>query len=93
MPKLTSFFLNLQVLRYVRAIRKGLIKFDDKPKEEPRFYALWDDDSTADRQGLAYIPAPKPKLPGIFLVDMAWDMKRSVILNSLLHDLKFYILS
>ncbi|XP_075476402.1 ribosome biogenesis protein BOP1 homolog isoform X2 [Primulina tabacum] len=52
------------VLRYVRAIRKGLIKFDDKPKEEPRFYALWDDDSTADRQGLAYIPAPKPKLPG-----------------------------
>ncbi|KAL8488580.1 hypothetical protein ACS0TY_024748 [Phlomoides rotata] len=54
------------VLRYVRAIRKGLIKPDDKdkPKEEPRFYALWDDPSTAERQGLAYIPAPKPKLPG-----------------------------
>ncbi|KAL0422252.1 UNVERIFIED_CONTAM: Ribosome biogenesis protein BOP1 [Sesamum latifolium] len=52
------------VLRYVRAIRKGLIKFDDKPKEEPRFYALWDDSTPAERQGLAYIPAPKPKLPG-----------------------------
>ncbi|KZV48667.1 hypothetical protein F511_10353 [Dorcoceras hygrometricum] len=53
-----------KVAQFVRAIRKGLIKFDDKPKEEPRVYALWDDDSTADRQGLAYIPAPKPKLPG-----------------------------
>ncbi|KAK4476833.1 hypothetical protein RD792_015993 [Penstemon davidsonii] len=52
------------VLRYVRAIRKGLIKFDDKPKEEPKFYALWDDSTSAERQGLAYIPAPKPKLPG-----------------------------
>ncbi|KAL0327668.1 UNVERIFIED_CONTAM: Ribosome biogenesis protein BOP1 [Sesamum angustifolium] len=59
-----SFLQNGRVLRYVRAIRKGLIKFDDKPKEEPRFYALWDDSTPAERQGLAYIPAPKPKLPG-----------------------------
>lgn len=53
------------VLKYVRAIRKGLIKFD-KPKEEPRFYMLWgDDSSTAEKAGhLSYIPAPKPKLPG-----------------------------
>lgn len=63
-------YLKLQVLRYVRAIRKGLIKPDekDKPKEEPRFYALWDDPSTAERQGLAYIPAPKPKLPGMHAI-------------------------
>lgn len=54
-----------KVVQYVRAIRKGLIKFDEKPKEEPSAYLLWGDDSTAiDRQGLAYIPAPKPKLPG-----------------------------
>ncbi|KAH6827491.1 Transducin/WD40 repeat-like superfamily protein [Perilla frutescens var. hirtella] len=53
-----------KVVKYVRAIRSGLIKLDDKPKEEPRFYALWDESSSADRQGLAYIPAPKPKLPG-----------------------------
>uniref|UniRef100_A0A0V0ITY1 Ribosome biogenesis protein BOP1 homolog n=1 Tax=Solanum chacoense TaxID=4108 RepID=A0A0V0ITY1_SOLCH len=54
-----------KVVQYVRAIRKGLIKFDEKPKEEPSAYLLWGDDSSAiDRQGLAYIPAPKPKLPG-----------------------------
>ncbi|KAK6805293.1 hypothetical protein RDI58_003078 [Solanum bulbocastanum] len=54
-----------KVVQYVRAIRKGLIKFDEKPKEEPNAYLLWGDDSNAiDRQGLAYIPAPKPKLPG-----------------------------
>ncbi|XP_031131507.1 ribosome biogenesis protein BOP1 homolog [Ipomoea triloba] len=54
-----------KVVKYVRAIRKGLIKFDEKPKEEPNFYLLWGDDSTAmERQGLSYIPAPKPKLPG-----------------------------
>ncbi|XP_020247305.1 ribosome biogenesis protein BOP1 homolog isoform X3 [Asparagus officinalis] len=54
------------VARLVRAIRKGWIKFD-KPKEEPQFYLLWGDDSNAaenKRQGLSYIPAPKPKLPG-----------------------------
>ncbi|CAH9081688.1 unnamed protein product [Cuscuta epithymum] len=54
-----------KVVQYVRAIRKGLIKFNDKPKEEPRFYNLWGDDSSSvERQGLSYIPAPKPKLPG-----------------------------
>ncbi|RRT75592.1 hypothetical protein B296_00007952 [Ensete ventricosum] len=55
-----------QVVQYVRAIRKGLIKFD-KPKEEPRVYLLWGDDSSAaenKRHGLSYIPAPKPKLAG-----------------------------
>ncbi|XP_051147271.1 ribosome biogenesis protein BOP1 homolog [Andrographis paniculata] len=53
------------VLRYVRAIRKGLIKFDDKPKEEvPQYYNMWDDSSSTERHGLAYIPAPKPNLPG-----------------------------
>ncbi|KAM7491147.1 hypothetical protein LguiA_034068 [Lonicera macranthoides] len=54
-----------KVVQYVRAIRKGLIKFD-KPKEEPRFYHLWGDDSSSKEKsgGLAYIPAPKPKLPG-----------------------------
>lgn len=52
-----------KVVEYVRAIRKGLIKFD-KPKEEPKFYNLWGEDSTEKTGGLAYIPAPKPKLPG-----------------------------
>lgn len=55
-----------KVVQYIRAIRKGWIKFD-KPKEEPEFYLLWGDDSNAaetKRQGLSYIPAPKPKLPG-----------------------------
>lgn len=54
-----------KVAKYVRAIREGLIKLD-KPKEEPRFYNLWGDDlNSKDRAGhLAYIPAPKPKLPG-----------------------------
>ncbi|CAK7357107.1 unnamed protein product [Dovyalis caffra] len=54
-----------KVLRLVRAIRKGLIKFD-KPKEEPRFYMLWGDDaSSSEKTGhLSYIPAPKPNLPG-----------------------------
>ncbi|CAM0879740.1 unnamed protein product [Alopecurus aequalis] len=55
-----------KVVKLVRAIRKGWIKFD-KPKDEPDFYHLWGDDTdTADnkRQGLSYIPAPKPNLPG-----------------------------
>ncbi|XP_012066646.1 ribosome biogenesis protein BOP1 homolog isoform X2 [Jatropha curcas] len=53
------------VVKYVRAIRKGLIKFD-KPKEEPRFHLLWGDDSGSAEKAahLSYIPAPKPKLPG-----------------------------
>ncbi|XP_062188566.1 ribosome biogenesis protein BOP1 homolog [Phragmites australis] len=55
-----------KVVKLVRAIRNGWIKFD-KPKEEPNFYHLWGDETdTADnkRQGLSYIPAPKPNLPG-----------------------------
>lgn len=55
----------LQVVEYRRAIRKGLIKFE-KPKEEPRVYLLWGDESNSTEKSghLAYIPAPKPKLPG-----------------------------
>ncbi|CAI9103784.1 OLC1v1002335C1 [Oldenlandia corymbosa var. corymbosa] len=50
------------VVRLVRGIRKGLIKVDDKPKEEDRVYLLWSDDpNSTDRH---HIPAPKPKLPG-----------------------------
>ncbi|XVF58601.1 hypothetical protein PTKIN_Ptkin07bG0079500 [Pterospermum kingtungense] len=54
-----------KVVEYVRAIRKGLIKFD-QPKEEPRFYLLWGDDSSSSERNkhLSYIPPPKPKLPG-----------------------------
>ncbi|KAJ7954287.1 Ribosome biogenesis protein BOP1-like [Quillaja saponaria] len=54
-----------KVVEYIRAIRKGWIKFD-KPKEEPRFSLLWGDDSGSAEKAnhLSYIPAPKPKLPG-----------------------------
>ncbi|XP_003573174.1 ribosome biogenesis protein BOP1 homolog [Brachypodium distachyon] len=55
-----------KVVKLVRAIRNGWIKFD-KPKEEPNYYLLWGDETdTADnkREGLSYIPAPKPNLPG-----------------------------
>ncbi|CAN8318600.1 unnamed protein product [Cochlearia groenlandica] len=54
-----------KVVKYVRAIRKGLIKFD-KPEEEPKTYLLWGDDSTSDQKSkhLTYIPPPKLKLPG-----------------------------
>lgn len=57
----------LQVVKLVRAIRKGWIKLD-KPKAKPEFYLMWGDDlKTSDKtaNGLAFIPAPKPKLPGI----------------------------
>lgn len=56
----------LQVVQYVRAIRKGLITFD-KPKEDDGPYLLWEDDSglTEKANHLAYIPAPKQKFPGI----------------------------
>lgn len=55
-----------KVVKLVRAIRKGWIKLD-KPKEKPKYYLMWGDDlktvaKTAN--GLPYIPAPKPKLPG-----------------------------
>ncbi|KAI3752691.1 hypothetical protein L2E82_24727 [Cichorium intybus] len=54
-----------KVVKYIRAIRKGLITFD-KPKEQPRFYNLWGDETSSNEKGhgLSYIPAPKPKLPG-----------------------------
>ncbi|CAO2163459.1 unnamed protein product [Urochloa humidicola] len=55
-----------KVVKLVRAIRNGWIKFD-KPKEESNLYLLWgDENDTADnkRHCLSYIPAPKPNLPG-----------------------------
>ncbi|CAE6085501.1 unnamed protein product [Arabidopsis arenosa] len=53
------------VAKLVRAIRKGLIKFD-KPEEELNLYLLWAGDSTSDQKSkqLTYIPPPKRKLPG-----------------------------
>ncbi|KAG7549221.1 WD40-repeat-containing domain, partial [Arabidopsis thaliana x Arabidopsis arenosa] len=52
------------VAKLVRAIRKGLIKFD-KPEEELNLYLLWAGDSTSDQKTkqLTYIPPPKRKLP------------------------------
>lgn len=55
-----------KVVKLVRAIRKGWITFE-KPKEKPRFYLMWGDDlKTSEKavNGLTYIPAPKPRLPG-----------------------------
>ncbi|XP_045817552.1 ribosome biogenesis protein BOP1 homolog [Trifolium pratense] len=54
-----------KVVQYVRAIRNGSITFD-KPKEEDDAYLLWEDDSglTEKANHLAYVPAPKQKLPG-----------------------------
>ncbi|OEL27850.1 Ribosome biogenesis protein ERB1 [Dichanthelium oligosanthes] len=59
--------MTTMVVKLVRAIRNGWIKFD-KPKEESNLYLLWGDETdTADnkRQGLSYIPAPKPNLPDL----------------------------
>ncbi|CAA7050677.1 unnamed protein product [Microthlaspi erraticum] len=54
-----------KVVKYVRAIRNGTIKFD-KPEEEPNYYLLWGDDSASDLRGknLNFVPPPKVKLPG-----------------------------
>ncbi|XP_010471161.1 PREDICTED: ribosome biogenesis protein BOP1 homolog [Camelina sativa] len=54
------------IVKIVRAIRKGWIKFG-KPEEEPKLYLLWhNDDSTSDQKSkqLIYTPPPKQKLPG-----------------------------
>ncbi|KAK4776095.1 hypothetical protein SAY87_024056 [Trapa incisa] len=56
-----------KVAKLVRAIREGRIKFD-KPKEESQVYDLWAGESSSPTKKsghLAYIPAPKPKLPGL----------------------------
>jgi ribosome biogenesis protein ERB1 len=61
-----KWLLCMQVVKLVRALRKGWIKLE-KPKEKPRYYLMWGDDlRTNDKtaNGLAYIPAPKSKLPG-----------------------------
>lgn len=50
----------------MRAMRKGWIKLEKAP-EKPRVYLLWGDDLRAVEKtanGLSYIAAPKPKLPG-----------------------------
>ncbi|KMZ67822.1 putative Ribosome biogenesis protein bop1 [Zostera marina] len=61
---LPSRWEHKKVVKLVRAIRNGWIKAD-KPKEEPRCFLLWGDDTTEnERRGLSYIPAPKAKLPG-----------------------------
>ncbi|KAK3279018.1 Ribosome biogenesis protein 1 [Cymbomonas tetramitiformis] len=55
-----------KVVKLVRALRRGWIKMD-KPKEEPKTYLLWADDNQImekNANGLTYIPAPKPQLPG-----------------------------
>ncbi|KAL2907245.1 Ribosome biogenesis protein BOP1-like protein [Bienertia sinuspersici] len=38
-----------KISKYVRAIREGRIKFD-KPKEEPKVYLLWGDDSSSSEK-------------------------------------------
>lgn len=55
-----------KVVKLVRALRRGWLKLD-KEEEKPKVYLMWDDDlHTTDKtqNGLAYIPAPKPRLPG-----------------------------
>lgn len=52
----------LQVVRLVRGIRAGLIKLDEKPKEEKQVYLMWGEDSNSTERH--HVPAPKPKLPG-----------------------------
>lgn len=57
-----------KVVKLVRAIRKGWLKVGPPPAEEAdRPYLMWQDDGQASSRtgtGLAYIPAPKPQLPG-----------------------------
>ena len=61
--------MNLQVNKIKLAIRKGLIKpkKSKEEEEEEEIYPLWEDDSNTTEKDnhLSYIPAPKPKLPGI----------------------------
>eukprot|EP00891_Asterochloris_glomerata_P004761 jgi/Astpho2/4761/fgenesh1_pm.00067_%23_71_t len=57
-----------KIVKLVRALRKGWIQ-RDKPAvdEDPKPYLLWAEDGQATGKtatGLAYVPAPKPKLPG-----------------------------
>ncbi|GLT61677.1 hypothetical protein SLA2020_343660 [Shorea laevis] len=61
----SSKWENKMVVKLVRAIHEGWIK-PNKPKEAPCFHLLWGGDSstTESNRLLAYIPPPKPKLPG-----------------------------
>lgn len=73
-------------MKLIRAIRKGWITFD-KPKEEPKVYNLWGDDQAEKAGGLAYIPAPKPQLPGLKLTISF------CIVTIYLEDLEYFFLS
>jgi hypothetical protein len=57
-----------RIVKLVRAIRQGWLKTKDQAPKEPPCYLLWADDNMADTSktanGLSYIPAQKPKLPG-----------------------------
>ncbi|KFM22612.1 Ribosome biogenesis protein BOP1-like protein [Auxenochlorella protothecoides] len=57
-----------KVVKLVRAIRRGWLKLGAPPAEEAdKPYLMWQDDGQASSRtgtGLAYIPAPKPRLPG-----------------------------
>jgi BOP1NT (NUC169) domain len=58
-----------RVVKLVRALRKGWIKraHERLPAEEEPAYLMWEDDGRVNDKtanGLTYIPAPKPKLPG-----------------------------
>lgn len=64
-------FLLFQVVKIVRAIRKGFIKLDKPKEEQDKIYDLWDDDSRPNdkaARGSSYFPPPKPKLAGIFVI-------------------------
>jgi ribosome biogenesis protein ERB1 len=57
-----------KVVHLVRAIRRGWLKTEKKPKEEEDVYLMWGDDNQSGQErtaaGLTYIPPPKLKLPG-----------------------------
>lgn len=57
------------VMKLVRAIRNGWIKKKQEADSSasPRYYNLWKDESNEPSQILPSIPAPKMKLPGIFI--------------------------
>lgn len=57
------------MVKLVRAIRKGWLKVNKEAEDEqePKPYLLWAEDgqgSARTAAGLAYIPAPRPTLPG-----------------------------
>lgn len=68
-PLVTGPSMPRRVVKLIRAIRKGWLKVstEEEEEQEPKPYMLWADDgqgSARTAAGLAYIPAPKPTLPG-----------------------------